>query len=119
MDTENEFQKVRLQIGEYNFRKGIDFSEVEFMGRLLAKRTLLTADSPHEDNSGVDWAVYLTPHNKFAVYHRTWSKFYGGIENAELKVYDSVNELEGIIPSGVFNKVINVLGINVTEYLDI
>ncbi len=35
------------------------------------------------------------------------------------QVYDSVNELEGIIPSGVFNKVINVLGINVTEYLDI
>jgi EXLDI family protein len=119
MDNTNEFQKIRLQIGEYNFRAGVDFSEVEFMGRLLAKRTLLTADSPHEDNSGIDWAVYLTPHDKIAVYHRTWSKFYGGIENAELKVYDSVDEINEILPSWVLNEVLHALNIDRVEYLEI
>lgn len=119
MNDNKEFQRIRLQVGEHNFRAGTDFSEVEFMGVTLVSRKTNQKDRLYDNTIGTEWGVYLTPHAKIAVYKRDWNRFYGGNETAELKIYNDINEIEGIIPLGLLKEAKQALNINIVEYLDV
>ncbi len=119
MNENKEFERIRVLVGDHNFRAGTDFSEVEFMGITLVSRKTNRKDLLYDNSIGTEWGVYLTSHAKIAVYKRDWNRFFGGNETAELKIYDNINEIEGMIPSGLLKEAKQALNIDVTEYLDV
>ncbi len=113
-----EYQKVRLKVGEWH-DTWANVREVEFNGRLLADSRLETGGWEHPDQSGIYRKVYETAKGKIVLWRKDWDRYQGATNTATMEIFDSLDELEGHVPSWLFRDVQRALGIDVIEHLDI